>query len=134
MSARRAGRAAGARWSWQLLRYTLVGAAGTLAQYVILVALVEGAGVDVVAASTLGAVAGALVNYALNRRYTFGGASPHVRSLPRFLAVAAAGIGLNAVVLALLAGYTALPYLAAQVIATALVLVAGFVANRRWSF
>jgi putative flippase GtrA len=134
MSAETGERVAAGRWSVQFLRYALVGAAGTLAQYVILVVLVEAGWAGVVAASTLGAIAGALVNYALNRRYTFASDSPHVRSLPRFMLVAAAGIVVNAAVLALLERYTALPYLVSQVIATAFVLVAGFVANRTWSF
>ena len=123
-----------APWPVQLARYTLVGGAGTLAQYVILVVLVEAGWTGVVPASTLGAIAGALVNYVLNRGYTFASRKSHAHALPRFLIVAAMGIALNAIVLVLLSRHTGLAYLAAQVIATAVVLVAGFAANRRWSF
>ena len=55
----------------QFLRYAIAGAAGTAVHYLVLIALVQGASVAAVPASTAGAVAGALVNYRLNHRYTF---------------------------------------------------------------
>ena len=86
-----------------------------------------------VAASTLGAVCGAAVNYALNHRFTFRSVRPHAHAAPRFLAVSALGIALNAAIVA--AGDTiGMPYLAAQVVATGAVLLTAFTVNRRWTF
>ena len=117
----------------QFLRYAGAGAAGTLVQYATLVVLVQTQAAGAVAASTLGAIAGALVNYVLNHRLTFASERTHAQALPRFAAVAAAGIAVNALVVALLVGAGA-HYLVAQVVATGVVLVAGYLANRAWTF
>jgi len=118
----------------QFLRYAGAGAIGTVTQYAILVACVQFLGTDAVAASTAGAIAGALVNYALNHRFTFASRRTHRVALPRFAAVAGAGILLNAAVLAATLAVARPHYLAAQVVATAAVLGAGFLANRKWTF
>jgi putative flippase GtrA len=118
----------------QFFRYAGAGAIGTALQYAILIGLVQLARIDAVAASTAGAIAGAIVNYVLNRRYTFGSDRPHRQALPRFALVAAAGVALNALVMTAVLGFAGPHYLAAQVIATAAVLAAGYLANRRWTF
>ena len=87
-----------------------------------------------IAASTIGAIAGALVNYALNHRYTFASRSAHGRALPRFALVAIAGVALNALVLAAMLALAGAHYLVAQVVATGAVLAAGYFANRAWTF
>ncbi|MFO1414637.1 MAG: GtrA family protein [Burkholderiales bacterium] len=117
----------------QFLRYAGAGAVGTLAQYALLVALVQGQVAGPVLAATLGALLGALVNYVLNHRFTFGSARPHAHALPRFAAVAAAGIAVNALVVAVLV-HAGIHYLVAQVVATGVVLVVGYLANRAWTF
>lgn len=118
----------------RFIRYAGVGAVGTAAHYVVLVALVEGAGATPVPAAIAGSIVGALVNYVLNRKYTFASRRAHRTALPRFLAIAGSGVLLNAAVVAGLLAVTSVHYLTAQVIATGVVLVAGFVANRRWTF
>src|SRR5262245_57162461 len=118
----------------QFIKYASAGGIGTLVHYALLVGLVEGAGIGAVAASTCGAVAGALVNYWLNYHYTFGSRQLHRRSLPRYAAVSVAGVALNAVVV--FVGATALGwhYVVAQVVATGVVLAGAFIVNRRWTF
>ena len=118
----------------QFVRYAGAGVIGTAAHYAVLVALVQGAGTAVVAASTAGAIAGAAVNYLLNHRFTFASRESHGRALPRFAVVAAAGIALNALVLAGMLALVGPHYLVAQVAATLAVLVAGYIANRAWTF
>jgi putative flippase GtrA len=118
----------------QFLRYALVGAVGTALQYAILVLLVQLALAPVLAASTAGAIAGALVNYQLNRRWTFDSARAHQQALPRFATIALAGIALNAIVMATMFGYLGANYILAQFVATGAVLAAGFFANRTWTF
>jgi putative flippase GtrA len=118
----------------QFLRYAGAGVIGTAAHYAVLVALVQGANAGVVVASTAGALVGAGINYVLNHRYTFASRASHARALPRFAAVAAAGIALNALVLAGVLTLVGPHYLMAQVVATLTVLVAGYLANRLWTF
>ena len=117
----------------QFLRYAGAGAVGTLAQYATLVLLVQVLAIGAVSASTAGAILGALVNYALNHRFTFASERTHAQALPRFATVAAFGIGVNALVVALLV-HADVHYLLAQVVATGVVLVAGYLANRAWTF
>ncbi|MCA1926054.1 MAG: GtrA family protein [Thiobacillus sp.] len=118
----------------QFARFGAIGAVGTLTHYALLLALVQAAGVDAVAASALGAAAGAGVNYALNYRYTFRSARRHREALPRFLAIAAAGLALNTFLMWLLVEGLRLHYFAAQLVATAGVLGWNFLANRHWTF
>lgn len=120
--------------SAQFLRYAGAGAVGTAAQYALLVVLVQARWTGPVVASTLGAIAGALVNYGLNHRFTFASRRRHAEALPRFAVVAIASIALNALVIAAVLGATGAHYLVAQVIATGVVLVAGYLANRAWTF
>lgn len=118
----------------QFIRYAAAGAVGTAVQYAILVGLVEALRLHPVAASTAGAMAGALTNYGLNHRYTFGSEAPHAHALPRFAAIAIAGLALNAAVVAALVSAAQANYVAAQVAATVAVLSFTFFGNRRWTF
>jgi len=117
----------------QFLRYAVAGAAGTACQFLVLVALVRAQGTNPVLASTAGAVAGALVNYMLNHRFTFASRRGHALALPRFAAVATMGVIVNALVIALLV-FAGAHYIAAQTAATFAVLGAGYFANRAWTF
>jgi putative flippase GtrA len=118
----------------QFSRYAGAGALGTLAHYATLIMLVQGGVAMPVVGSTVGAVAGALVNYLLNYHFTFRSTRAHAHAAPRFAAVAAAGIVLNTAVFALLLAEVGTHYLVAQVVATLVVLVFGYLANRRWTF
>ena len=54
--------------------------------------------------------------------------------MPRAALVAAAGVALNALVMAAVLAAAGPHYLAAQVVATGTVLAAGYLANRAWTF
>jgi putative flippase GtrA len=114
--------------------YALIGALATAVHYLVLMILVEWAGVGAGLAAALGASAGALAAYAGNRRFTFASRAAHRRALPRFLAVAALGAATSAALVHAGTGWLGLHYLLPQAVATALVLFAGFTLNRRWSF
>ena len=118
----------------QFLRYGGAGAIGTAAHFATLAALVQFAGAGPVAASTTGAVVGAVINYALNYRFTFASRRAHHVALPRFVAISAAGIVLNAAVLSVVLKFVRPHYLVAQIVATGTVLIVGFLANRKWTF
>jgi putative flippase GtrA len=80
-------------------------------------------------------VCGALTNYWLNYHFTFHSNKSHLDAGPKFLAVAAIGFILNAVLMllsrALFAGQH---YLLRQACTTIIVLVWNFAGNRFWSF
>jgi putative flippase GtrA len=118
----------------QFFTYAGMGFVGTMAQYSVLVVLVEWAGLASVSASAIGYVAGALVNYALNYRFTFRSSASHRVALPRFMTVAMVGFCLNW--LCMMAGTRWLPlhYLVVQLLATGAVLLWGFAANLLWTF
>lgn len=118
----------------QFMRFAGVGAIGTMAHYALLVLLVEAIAANEVAASTAGATLGALVNYALNRRYTFDSEKRHREALTKFLIVAALGLTLNAFFMFVLVELLSVHYLLAQVVSTTLILVWNFIGNKFWTF
>ena len=118
----------------KFIHFAAVGGLGTAAHYLVLGALVELAGTPVLAATTAGAVAGAVVNYVLNRRVTFTSDASHAVALPKFLMVATAGAGLNWVMVALLLHGAGIHYVIAQLAATATVLLLTFAGNHLWTF
>jgi putative flippase GtrA len=118
----------------QFLRYAAAGAAGTMLHYGVLIGLVQWAGVGAVPASTAGAIAGALTNYQLNHRFTFASERAHRAALPRFALVAVGGIALNALTIAGMLALVTPHYLLAQIVATGVVLVGGYLVNRAWTF
>lgn len=118
----------------QFSLFSLMGAVGTAAHYVLLYFLVTSLAIHPVAASTAGAVLGAVINYTLNYRFTFRSARKHQEALPRFLAIAATGLALNTVLMWLLVEYLRVHYLIAQIITTGFVLVWNYFGNRQWTF
>lgn len=118
----------------QFFLFSLMGVMGTAAQYALLFFLVIGLAVHPVAASAAGAVLGAVINYALNYRFTFRSAKRHHEALPRFLAIAAVGLGLNTALMWLLVEPLHVHYLIAQLIATGCVLILNYLGNRHWTF
>ena len=118
----------------EFARYTLIGGLATGGHYAVLIALVEALRVPPSIAAGLGAICGALIAYAGNRRFTFSGNHRHRKALPRFLLVAALGAALNGGIV--WAGTTVLAwhYLAAQIAATFMVLIITYSYNRAWTF
>lgn len=111
-----------------------VGAVSTAAHYGLLFALVRSLGIGVIAASTAGACLGAAVNYCLNYFYTFRSSKRHSKAVFIFIAIALCAFALNAVVLAAAMGQAGLSVPAAQILATAVVFVWNYLANRQWTF
>jgi putative flippase GtrA len=114
--------------------YACVGAMGTIVQYLVLASLVSTHLLGAVAASCIGAVAGAIVNYLLNYRFTFRSTTPHRKTAPRFFTVAAAGLCLNGLLMFILTHWAGLPWLLAQCMTTAGVLVLTYTASSVWTF
>lgn len=117
----------------QFLTFAAVGAVGTGVQYVVLIALVA-AGVNPVAASTVGFLISAVANYLLNYRLTFRSTVPHRRVAPRFAAIAGSALLLNALLMWIQVERFGLQYLVAQLVTTGLVLIWNFIFSRLWTF
>jgi putative flippase GtrA len=111
-----------------------VGVIATAIHYAILIVLVQGGFAATVSASSIGFAASVLVNYALNRSFTFRSRRAHADALPRFMIVALIGLGLNGSLVWLFHVSVGLHYLLAQVLATAGTLFSNFVLNRTWAF
>jgi putative flippase GtrA len=118
----------------QLLRFVGVGGLATALHYLILVALVNSAGLDATLASSAGYALSTMFNYALNRHLTFRSRRSHGSALPRFLLLAIVGLAINTATVWLLVQQFALHYLVAQIVATALTLCWNFIAARYWAF
>jgi putative flippase GtrA len=118
----------------KLGRFLLVGGFCTLLQFLLLTALVEGAGWPATPASTLGYIVSASVNYLLNYYFTFGSTARHGRSLPRFWLITGCGLLLNGAVTFAATTIYGAHYLVAQAAATCVTLLWNFFANLRWTF
>jgi putative flippase GtrA len=118
----------------KMTTYAGVGAVGTAAQYLVLVAIVSLCRGNPVAGSVSGAIVGAIVNYCLNRRITFRSSARHSDTLPKFAATAGVGVLVNGLVMKMLAGDHQVNYMIAQVVATGIVLTLTFMVNSVWTF
>jgi len=118
----------------QFVTFPGVGLIAAVAHFGVLIALVEGGGIAPVIATLWAFLAGVAVSYVLNRRYTFRSGRPHRAAAPRFFAVSAVGFVLNGAGMWFLIEAWGVPYLIAQVIATTIVLIWNFSANRWWTF
>lgn len=118
----------------QFIRFAGIGGVCTALQYLILILLVKLFDVYPVTASTIGYIISALLNYQLNRVYTFLSDAGHSYALPRFFAIAFAGLLLNAAVLGCMHSFLGMHYILSQIVATAITLIWNFIANRTWTF
>lgn len=117
-----------------MFSFASVGAAWTAAHYALLILLVEKAGVDAVWASTASFIVGAVVNYGLNYRYTFRSTQPHRETAYKFFVIAFAGMLLNGAFMHVAISALNWHYLPSQIVATGLVFLWNFFANRLWTF
>lgn len=119
--------------STSLLRYALVGLVATAAHWLALALLVETRLLPAWLASGVGAVLGAQLAFAGNRRFTFGHHGAWWPAWWRFMGTAALGalLGMGLVGAGVALG---LHYLLAQAVATLVVMLLTFAVNRRWAF
>jgi putative flippase GtrA len=89
---------------------------------------------NIVLASSIGALIGAFVNYLLNYHFTFESDKRHSEALGKFFTIASLGFVLNGLLVALLAQKFAIHYLLAQIITTGIVLIWTFFGNHFWTF
>lgn len=114
--------------------FGLAGAVGTVCQYLILVVLVHLGVGTVVIASTIGAVAGGVVNFLLNHHFTFAGQASVAQTGPRYFVLVVLSFVVNALVVRLLFDTYHYQYLVAQVIATGVVFSVNYILSSLWVF
>jgi len=117
----------------QFSRYAQVSVVSAVIQYSTLAAGVA-LGAGAVAASCAGYLLGAYTGYVLNRGYTYSSRAAHASAVPRYVAVIAVGLLLNALFMHLLHGYLGWHYLLAQVLTTGITMIWNFTAHRHWTF
>lgn len=118
----------------QFVRFGSVGGASAVGHYGLLITLVQFFHVGPVRSSVAGALLGALINYSLNYRFTFQSTTRHVESVTKFSLVATTGLLFNTLLMWFGVDILHIHYLLAQVIATVLIFLWNFGANRYWTF
>jgi len=118
----------------QFIKFSGVGVIGTTVHYTMLIFLVKICSTNAVAASSVGALLGALVNYYLNHRYTFNSTRKHKEAMWRFYSVSTGGFALNGIMMAFLTEFLTVFYLAAQILTTGVVLFWNYLFSRFWAF
>jgi len=118
----------------QVLAFGGAGIAAAIVHYGTLISLVETGMAPPVPATLAGYLFGGVVSYALNRRHTYRSDRPHEEAGWRFAVVAAVGFLLTWLLMHVFVDNLAQPYLPAQLLTTALVLVWSFSAHKWWTF
>lgn len=115
-------------------RYILSGCAAAITHFSVLAILIEFVDFNAAIASILGFCAAIVVNYSLQYYCTFRAQGPHSVILFRYLLVTFAMLALNTLLFWTLNSKLSLHYLAAQSIATAVIMIGNFSINRRYTF
>jgi putative flippase GtrA len=118
----------------QLVKFGIVGVSNTLLTFAVYGLLLKVFGVWYLAASAIGFIAGATNGFLLNRRWTFSGHVGDALTPVRWAIVQGCGLGINEGLLFLFVHDARLDKLLAQALATAVVTVSTFFANRAWTF
>lgn len=118
----------------QLISYGGVGLGAAVAHYGVLIGLVELARVHPVPATLVGFVAGGVVSYLLNRRFTFETERSHAAAGWRFAVIAAGGFLATFLLMHLFVTRLELPYLPMQLVTTLIVMGLTFTGHKFWSF
>jgi len=116
-----------------LLRFVVVGLAGSLVYFALLWGMVDVLGWPAVPASCAAFLLVVAENYLLHRAWTFRSSAPHGQALPGFLLVSLAGFCINAGVMGLGVAWLELNYLAVQLVAIGVVVVCNFI-GAQWIF
>ena len=118
----------------QFVKFGIVGVSNTLLTFVVYTLLLKAFGVWYLGASAIGFAVGATNGFLLNRRWTFRDHVGDTLTPVRWAVVQGCGLGINEGLLYLLVHDGRLDKLLAQALATVVVTVSTFFANRAWTF
>lgn len=121
------------RWS-TILGSLVAGGVGTAFQYLILILLVESFNVNAVLASAIGAFVGAIVNFILNHRFTFGGRRSWRSTSQRYVIATLLILLFNIAAMSLLVEIMRTDYRIAQITSTVLAFFVSYLLNDFWVF
>jgi len=117
----------------QFAKFGIVGVSNTLITLLVYAVLLR-LGVWYLAASAAGFIAGATNGFLINRRWTFRHHVGDAFTPVRWGIVQGCGLAINEVMLFLLVHHAGLGKLIAQILATGVVTITTFLANRAWTF
>ncbi len=118
----------------QFVKFGIVGVSNTLLTFVVYTVLLKVFGVWYLAASAIGFVCGATNGFLLNRRWTFREHVGDALTPVRWGVVQSGGLGINLGLLFLFVHVGKVDELVGQALATVVVTVTTFFANRAWTF
>jgi putative flippase GtrA len=118
----------------QFMKFGIVGVSNTLLTFAVYTLLLKAFGVWYLAASAIGFAVGTVNSFLLNRRWTFRGHVGDALTPVRWTVVQCCGLGVNEGLLYLFVHDARVEKLLAQALATGVVTVSTFFANRAWTF
>jgi putative flippase GtrA len=118
----------------QFFQFAVVGASGTVIQYLTMWAGVSIFIISSVAASAIGYGLGSIVNYLLNYFYTFRSRESHIGAIARYFSVLGVGFCINVGLMHFLTSYFLWNYWLAQIFTTGIGLLWNFLGSRLWAF
>jgi len=118
----------------QFVKFGIVGVSNTLLTFLVYTLLLKVFGVWYIAASAIGFTVGAVNGFLLNRRRTFAGHVGDALTPVRWAIVQGCGLAINLGLLYVLVHDAGVDKLLAQALATVVVTVTTFLANRAWTF
>ena len=127
-------RDAGAPVLVQFVKFGIVGVSNTLLTFAVYTVLLKAFGVWYLAASAIGFGVGTVNSFLLNRRWTFRGHVGDAFTPVRWAVVQCGGLAVNEGLLYLFVHDARVEKLLAQALATGVVTVSTFFANRAWTF
>ena len=118
----------------QFIKFGLVGVSNTLLTFLVYTLLLKVFGVWYLAASGIGFAVGAVNGFVLNHHWTFRGHTGGSLAAVRWCVVQGCGLLVNLGVVYLMVESVGSDKLIGQAVATAIVVVLTFFANRAWTF
>ena len=119
---------------WELCKYAGASITGTSLHYGLMTVLIQALRLNVVLASTAGAISGAITIYFINYFFTFHSPKKHLESMSKFFLIAFMGVFINGAILKTILMYLRWQVIVAQLVATSVVFGINFPINRRWTF
>jgi putative flippase GtrA len=118
----------------KLLKYGIVGMFGAFIHFIVLILLVEAAGIAPVTASIAGFVLTVIAQYGLNRRWTFRSNARRSAEFLRYAVVSVSGLALNALVMYVCTEWLSLHYVIGQALVMTIIPLSNYWWNRAWTF
>ncbi|MBT4277472.1 GtrA family protein [Candidatus Falkowbacteria bacterium] len=116
------------------IKYCIVGGTAAVVDFGILFILTDFFSVYYLTSATASFIVSALVNYSLNRSWTFQSNGKKRKQLPIFFTIATLGLIINNGIMYTGVEFFGLWYILAKVIATGVVLIWNFLGNKYFTF